>query len=663
MASAMRRVSVRNLLAHKVRLTLTVISVVLGTAFVAGSFIFTDTLKHSFTSIFGDAYKGISTHVQTKHDYDPGIPFAVVDKIKGIDGVKTVQPDTTTPVVVVNAKGKKIPSGGAPSEAGTWYGSENIGKTPTFQSGRAPERSGEVVLNTGAAKKGHIKVGDRIKLVLPNKPITTLTVTGLYKTKAGTGGYVGALLNRDQALSLLTDGKYFSAVDVSAQPGVSQKQLTDRIAKVLPAGVEAITGKQLVDDTNKQITNALSFINYVLLAFGFIALIVGTFIIYNTFSMIIAQRLRELALLRAVGASRKQVRRSVLLEATIIGIIGSVLGILGGVGLAYGLRALLDALNVGLPSGALRLIPRTVIVAFVIGIGVTLLSAYAPARRAATIPPVAAMREEFSAPERHQHPPALDHRRGPDPARRPGHRCRRDLERHRQWRLPAGPRPAPGRRRHPDAVPVAVRADHQPVGPDRGSPVPAGRTAGPHQRPAQPAPHRGHRIRADPGPADRQWHLGARRVGQGQHQQAVRHRRRRRRRAHHPVAGPGSPGRGAGGRRRRRREVGDRAARDARPGQRQGRVRFRRGRPPGRGHQGHLQAGFGHPDRHHHAGRRQDGQGQALEGREPPHPQPARPGRGHGDRRGDLQGVAAPGALDGQRRRLPPTDPPVPVGR
>ena len=135
-----------------------------------------------------------------------------------------------------------------------------------------------------------------------------------------------------------------------------------------------------------------------LLAFGVIALIVGTFIIYNTFSMIVAQRLRELALLRAIGADRKQVRRSVLLEAGIIGAIGSVLGLAGGVGLAYGLHAVLDALKLGLPSGGLILSVRTVIVAVLLGTGVTLLSAYAPARRAAKIPPVAAMREEFASP-------------------------------------------------------------------------------------------------------------------------------------------------------------------------------------------------------------------------------------------------------------------------
>jgi putative ABC transport system permease protein len=399
MGSVMRRVSVRNLLAHKVRLLLTLVSVVLGTAFVAGSFVFTDTLKSSFDKIFADAYKGISTHVQPKHAYDAGVPFGLVDTITKVDGVKAVVPNVTEPIVLVTSHGTKVKSGGAPSEAGMWVDpASSITKPPTFDSGRAPARSGEVAINTGAAKNGGLHVGDHVRIILPNVTAVPLTISGVYATDAQTGGYVGALLSRDQAIKLLTDGSHYSSVDVAAQAGVSQQQLTARIAQVLPSTLKAETGDQLRDDQNKQIVNALSFINYVLLAFGFIALVVGTFIIYNTFSMIVAQRLRELALLRAVGASRKQVRRSVLLEAGLIGAVGSVIGIVGGIGLAYLLKAVLDALNVGLPSGALVLGVRTIVIAVVVGVGVTLLSAYAPARRASSIPPVAAMREEFATP-------------------------------------------------------------------------------------------------------------------------------------------------------------------------------------------------------------------------------------------------------------------------
>ncbi len=157
------------------------------------------------------------------------------------------------------------------------------------------------------------------------------------------------------------------------------------------------TGDQVREETKAEVDSALSFINYFLLAFGAIALLVGTFIIYNTFSMIVAQRLRELALLRAIGASRAQVGRSVVTEALVVGLIGSIIGLLGGIGLAYGLRSLLNTFDVGLPEGPLQVGARTIIVALVVGVVVTTLSAYAPARRASKIPPVAAMREEFAS--------------------------------------------------------------------------------------------------------------------------------------------------------------------------------------------------------------------------------------------------------------------------
>nr|WP_179483507.1 FtsX-like permease family protein [Allobranchiibius huperziae] len=395
----MGRVSIRNLRAHKVRLILTVLSVILGTAFVTGSYVFTDTLKHSFTGIFNDAYKGIATHVEPAHSYDAGVPFGDLATIRRVSGVDRVAPGVERPAALVNSQGTKVASGGAPSVADTWtVPADRIGDPTQFESGGPPTASGEAVINAGAARKGDIKVGDRVRIVLSNRPVLTLTVSGIYRTKTESGGYIGVLLSPAQAVQVLSDGRHYTSVDVSAKPGVSEDELTSRIAKILPSGLTVETGTKLRDDTNAQIQTALSFVNYLLLAFGFIALIVGTFIIYNTFSMIVAQRLRELALLRAVGASRKQVRRSVLLEALFTGVIGSVLGIVGGVGLAIGLRELLNAFNVGLPSGTLLLRPRTLVVALVLGVGVTLLSAYIPARRASSIAPVEAMREEFAIP-------------------------------------------------------------------------------------------------------------------------------------------------------------------------------------------------------------------------------------------------------------------------
>jgi putative ABC transport system permease protein len=394
----MRTVSLRNLAAHKVRLLLTVVSVLLGTAFVAGSFIFTDTLSHSFTKIFDTADKGIDTRVEARKDFDPGVPVGLVQQIEAVPGVKAVQPVANASVILVNKNGKRVHTGGAPSEGGIWVTPANsVTPVKTFASGHAPTRAGEIAVNQGAAKKGHISAGDSVKVVLAHAGVVNVTVSGIYRTPAETGGYVGVLFTEQQALDLMTDGSHLTAINIAGDSGVSEQTLTARVAALLPGDLKAKTGEQVRKDDESEIETALGFVSIILLGFGFVALLVGTFIIYNTFSMIVAQRLRELALLRAIGADRKQVRRSVLLEAGAIGAIGSAVGLVGGIGLAYGLHALLDALDLGLPSGGLVLSTRTVVVALLAGIGVTMLSAFAPARRAGKVPPVAAMREEFAS--------------------------------------------------------------------------------------------------------------------------------------------------------------------------------------------------------------------------------------------------------------------------
>ncbi|HEY7046992.1 MAG TPA: FtsX-like permease family protein [Jatrophihabitantaceae bacterium] len=395
---AMRRVSRRSLVAHKVRLVLTVISVVLGTAFVAGSFVFTDTLKHTFNGIFSEADKGVDVRVDARNASNPGVPFTLAGQIKSVPGVRAVQLEASAPLVLIGKNGKRVSTGGAPSEGTIWNPpAESIKTPPTFVAGTAPAGPGDVVINEKAAKKAKLSVGDHTKVVLPTRGVLPVTISGIYHTNTETGGYVGVEFTKAEGLQLFTDGTHVEAVSIAGASGVSEQALRDRVAKLLPSDLQAKTGDQVRKDDRDSVAKALSFVNIFLLAFGAIALIVGTFIIYNTFTMIIAQRVRELALLRAIGAARRQVRSSVLFEATLIGVVGGALGVAGGIGLAVGLRALLDALDVGLPSGALVISPRTVIVALLVGTIVTLLSAYAPARRASRTPPVAAMREEFAS--------------------------------------------------------------------------------------------------------------------------------------------------------------------------------------------------------------------------------------------------------------------------
>lgn len=392
----MRKVSLRNLAAHKVRLALTVLSVVLGTAFVAGSFVFTDTLQRTFSSIFSDTAQGADVRVSAEDARSSGVPVSAADVISSLPDVRAVAPYVSGQIVVLDSSGAAVQTGGAPTIGEAYLPPERrLDEDAVFIAGSAPTAPGDVVINEGGATRSGLGVGDTTQVLVPSKGTVDVTVTGIYDTAVESGGYIGIQFTEGQADELFSDGEHVQYYDI-AGTGVSQTELRDEIAAALPDS-KVQTADDVRDEAQAEIEQALSFVNYFLLAFGAIALLVGTFIIYNTFSMIVAQRVRELALLRAIGASRGQVSRSVVLEALVVGVIGSAIGFAGGIGLAYGLRALLNAFDLGLPSGALALEPRTVVVAFAVGIVVTVLSAYAPARRAAKVPPIAAMREEFAS--------------------------------------------------------------------------------------------------------------------------------------------------------------------------------------------------------------------------------------------------------------------------
>ncbi|WP_194836253.1 ABC transporter permease [Nocardia sp. XZ_19_369] len=394
----MRKVALRNLAAHKVRLALTLLSVVLGTAFIAGSFVFTDTLQRTFDGIFAGQAKGVDVRVSPKERQAQGIPNNIVDELRKYPGVRTAAPSVNGVVVLLTPDGKKaIQTGGAPTFGQSYLPPEQAVAEPNkFVQGAPPTKPGEIALNTTGAERAGLKLGEHTKVMIPSQgnPLD-VTLTGIYEVPSDTGGFIGVLFDDSQARKLFTDGLHVAYVDL-AVAGIPGDQLRDDLAKELP-NYKVQNGDQVREDLKKEVSNALNFINYFLLAFGAIALIVGTFIIYNTFSMIVAQRLRELALLRAVGASRQQVGRSVVAEAFVIGLVGSALGLAGGVGLAFGLSAVLNAFDLGLPTGSMAVLPRTIVVGLLVGLAVTVLSAYAPARRAAKIPPVEAMREEFAS--------------------------------------------------------------------------------------------------------------------------------------------------------------------------------------------------------------------------------------------------------------------------
>lgn len=394
----MRTVTLRNLAAHRVRLILTVLSVVLGTAFVAGSYVFTDTLQSSFDGIVGDQARGVDVRVEPKQQLSVGVSVQSAAAVAAVPGVRAVAAGITSPVLLLH-NGRAVQTGAAGALALSYVPADKaVSPPPKFVAGAPPAHPGQVALDATAARRAGLALGDPLQLLLPESGTVPMTITGLFESHSGAAGFFAVLVDDGQARKLFTDGEHVPYLDIAAAPGVSPAQLRNRIAAVLPQD-KVLVGDQVRAELKTQIGTALKFVDYFLLAFGAIGLLVGTFLIYNTFSMIVAQRLRELALLRAVGASRSQIATSVVAEASVIGVFGSVVGLGCGIGLAFGLSQLLSLFHVALPTGALRVLPRTVVVTLLLGVVVTVVSAFAPARRAARIPPVQAMREEFASPE------------------------------------------------------------------------------------------------------------------------------------------------------------------------------------------------------------------------------------------------------------------------
>ncbi len=410
----MLRVTIRNLLARKVRLLLSAFAIVLGVAFVAGSLVFTDTMSASFDSIVSGSVsdstvrpKGLgSNSVGSSFNLDDRtISAATVAKLRKTPGAARVDPSVQgAGLFVVRKDGKLLGGTGAPTLTFNYSDAPNADgqQMVTVKTGQPPTKAGEVALDRRSAGKAGYKLGDTVTMVTAGATARFAAKLVGYADFVG-GGIAGAtlvFLDTGTTQKLFVDGKdAFTSVGITAAPGVSQERLTAAVAKQLPPGFEAITGQKAADEAKGFIDTVLGFLNTFLLVFAGIALVVGTFLIINTFSILVAQRSRELALLRALGASRRQVMRSVRLEAFIVGLIGSTLGLLLGFGLASGLKAIFAQVGLDLSGSPLVFKPRTAVVAYVVGIVVTLFAAWLPARRAARIAPVAAMRDDVAMPE------------------------------------------------------------------------------------------------------------------------------------------------------------------------------------------------------------------------------------------------------------------------
>jgi putative ABC transport system permease protein len=395
----MLRTTLKNLMAHKLRLALTALSVVLGVGFVAGTFVLTDTMSRTFDNLFADVTKGVDVYVRSESSFEAQIggsrkpiPDDLLERIREVDGVAVASGSVDGYAQFVDQDGKAVTPNGAPTLGVNWV-PEPL--TPlTLRDGSAPTDPDEVVVDAGTAGDHRFQVGDRIK-VLTQAGSREFTVSGIagFGDADNLAGATLASFETETAQELFDRKGQFASIEVAAEDGVSTADLQTRIEEVLPQGTEASSGASVAREQAQSIQQGLGFFNTALLVFAGIALFVGAFIIYNTFSITVAQRMREFGILRALGASGGQIMASVLLEALLVGLIASVVGLGLGVAIALLLQVLLATFGIELPSTTLQLLPRTVVVSLVVGTVVTLVSSVLPARKAARVTPMEALRD------------------------------------------------------------------------------------------------------------------------------------------------------------------------------------------------------------------------------------------------------------------------------
>ncbi len=410
----MFRITLKGMAARKTRLLLTSLAVMLGTAFLTGTAVFTDTIKSTFDNLFADVFDSVDAYTRSTNviEQDFGseergkVSRSLVDTITTVPGVKDSQAFIQQFAVIIGKDGEPLGNdgNGPPSFGGT----ANHGDLGfwTFNEGRVPTAPGEVALDEASFEKEEFALGDKVTISAVGGT-RQFTIVGVAKfgDVRSPGGSSFALFE-DQTASQFLNGKpdSYDAIITEGDGSVGEAELVERISSAITAdsatdpaaepAVETITGAQITEETQSDIRKGLSFISVFLTAFAFIALFVATFVIYNLFSITVAQRRRENALLRAVGASRRQVTSALLMEAITIGLIGSIIGLFAGVGLSMLLKSAFTAFGIDIPSNGVTLRSSTIITTLIVGVGVTVMSAVLPAFRSSKVPPVAAMRAE-----------------------------------------------------------------------------------------------------------------------------------------------------------------------------------------------------------------------------------------------------------------------------
>jgi putative ABC transport system permease protein len=394
------KVALKGLWARKLRTALTGFAVVIGVAFVAGTFVFTDTIDASFKDLFERTSKGVDVSVQSRlaveEDFatPPPMPADTLTRVQSVPGVEEAAGSLSLDGTLLDKEGDPILSQGPP----TLIVSEQPERFDpfTYVDGGPPENDDQVVLDKGTSDEYGFRVGDTVT-VAARAPKKQYTVSGI-ATLGDSDNLAGSrlvMMTLPETHRVLEEPGFFD-ISVAAAGGTSPEELKAAIARELGPGFAVRTGKEQAEKNAQDLSDALGFIRTALLVFAGVALLVGGFLIFNTFTVTVAQRTREFALLRTLGASRPQILRSVLAETVAIGLVASVIGILCGLLLAPGLRALLAAFGIDLGDTSLQLEPRTIIVGLAVGIVATVASGFVPARRATRVQPVEAMRESVT---------------------------------------------------------------------------------------------------------------------------------------------------------------------------------------------------------------------------------------------------------------------------
>ena len=399
----MGKVTLKGLLAHKLRLALTAIAIVLGVTFITGTYVLTDTLHDTFYGLVGTIYKNIDFQVRGVAQFPTSnaatavrnpVPESLLATVRSVPGAAAAEGGVSGYAQFVGPNGTPISNSGEPTVG------QNFDPNPAISElrvvgGQPPTTPDEVVMDAATAEKYHFRLGQHVKVLFSGGE-GTFTISGIaqYGTANTLAGVTLAAFTLPTAQQVMNQVGQLNTISVVTQPGANTGAVGKAIARVLPQGDEVVTGQTVLHEQTSSIDQQLSFFSTALVIFALVALFVGAFTIFNTFSILVGQRTRELALLRAVGASRRQVFGSVLTEAAIVGALSSAIGVGLGVLAALGIEELLRGFGVTLPSGPLVFQTRTIVIALAVGIGITLVAAIGPARHAVRIPPIAALRDD-----------------------------------------------------------------------------------------------------------------------------------------------------------------------------------------------------------------------------------------------------------------------------